>query len=674
MYLVTNYNFLMNGVICTVNEDIVRYVNAASAGDTDAMAKLFSKTLKSSFYLAYRLCGNPTEAVEIVKNAYTRVFCTLSRLKKSEAFEIFMRQNIASVYKEGRTFTFGEAVADTPEGPLEFLSEDVYENDMKRAAVTDAVSDMSDELRSATVLHYYSGMPVTPLARYFGISESAVNSVLSKAKEIIFEKSGSEKPGVQKPGTLPVLNRIFKLEAESVSVNPADVRDIFSYVFEKYSAFKQVENTRNGAGSSGSAGGPAVPRSSGSGSDEPVGIDFDTFIDEPYAKKPVVKKGGFSLDIVKDFISNFNLKRDYRKLIIPAAALLILILLIAGISKAAGKKSNVSVDNTATEIVAEQVAAKWVPGGFEDCSEITYLNENMACFKSVTTQKYGIMDYTGKILIQPRYDTEFRACGTGRDYSNMGKYHVVIKIDNTDYYVSYSNGNAEIAGVHQSHSFEDDTFPANVKYDERDRYFEGYAAAEKNGKWGYVDFEGKKVIPYQYEAVNIVDGGLNALNKYNSDYCRPVTGGLVAVKRDGLMGIVNLKNEVIAEFEYSVIMPGKDGIFIAKKDGTWGVITTGNAVNTFTGVNYLLDTSDDEISTEAGQGDKYYVVIGSGGINIRADADKDAQKIGELSTGSRIKGQGTKVAANGNAWLRIEFNGRYGYVAMNLVREDTSSN
>ena len=247
MYLVTNYNFLMNGVICTVNEDIVRYVNAASAGDTDAMAKLFSKTLKSSFYLAYRLCGNPTEAVEIVKNAYTRVFCTLSRLKKPEAFEIFMRQNIASVYKEGRTFTFGEAVADTPEGPLEFLSEDVYDNDIKRAAVTDAVSEMSDELRSATVLHYYSGMPVTPLARYFGISESAVNSVLSKAKEIIFEKSGSEKPGVQKPGTLPVLNRIFKLEAESVSVNPADVRDIFSYVFEKYSAFKQVENTRNGA-------------------------------------------------------------------------------------------------------------------------------------------------------------------------------------------------------------------------------------------------------------------------------------------------------------------------------------------------------------------------------------------------------------------------------------------
>ena len=128
--LQNNANFLMNGEDFSVNEDIVRYVSAASAGDTDAMAKLFSKTLKSSYYLAYRLSGDHDEAVEITKNAYTRVFCTLPRLKKPEAFEIFMRQNIASVYKEGRKFTFGDALADIPEGQLEFLSEDVYEEDL----------------------------------------------------------------------------------------------------------------------------------------------------------------------------------------------------------------------------------------------------------------------------------------------------------------------------------------------------------------------------------------------------------------------------------------------------------------------------------------------------------------------------------------------------------------
>ena len=659
-----------------MNEDIVRYVSAASAGDTDAMAKLFSKTLKSSYYLAYRLSGDHDEAVEITKNAYTRVFCTLPRLKKPEAFEIFMRQNIASVYKEGRKFTFGDALADVPEGQLEFLSEDVYEDDVKRSAVALAVSDLSDELRSALVLHYYSGMPVTPLARYFNVSESTVNSVLSKAKEVIFDECGSSEPGIQKPGTLPVLNRIFKLEAENIPVNPADVREIFAYVFEKYNTFKQVENIKNGSGATKSPEffGPEIPKSDSKEDTEPEGIDFETFIDTPSAK-PAVAKAGFGIGTIRKFIANFNLKRDYRKLIVAAAALLILILLIAGIAKAAGKHKTDTPDVPVAETVVEQVASKWIPGGFEDCAEITYLNENMACFKSVTTQKYGIMDYNGNILIQPRYDTEFRPCGTGRDYSNMGKYHVVIKSDNTDYYVSYSNGKAEIAGVHQSHSFDDDAFPSNAKYDERDRYFEGLAAAQKNGKWGYVDSEGKRVIPYQYEAVNVTDGGsLNTLNKYNSDYCRPVTGGLIAVKRDGVMGIINLKNEVVAQFEYSMIMPGKDGVFIAKKDGTWGVIATGNAINTFTGVKYLLDASDDEISTEAGQGDKYYIVIGSGGINIRADADKDAQKIGELSTGSRVKGQGTKTAANGNTWLRIEYNGRYGYIAMNLVREDTSSN
>ena len=50
-----------------MNEELVRYVNAAAAGDTNAIAKLYSLTLKSSFYLAFRLCGNVEEALEITR-------------------------------------------------------------------------------------------------------------------------------------------------------------------------------------------------------------------------------------------------------------------------------------------------------------------------------------------------------------------------------------------------------------------------------------------------------------------------------------------------------------------------------------------------------------------------------------------------------------------------------
>ncbi len=147
----------------------------------------------------------------------------------------------------------------------------------------------------------------------------------------------------------------------------------------------------------------------------------------------------------------------------------------------------------------------------------------------------------------------------------------------------------------------------------------------------------------------------------------------MAVKKDGLMGIVTVsrKSKIVADFLFNVIMPGKDGVFIAQKDGKWGFIVTGSAAGTFT-PHYLLDASGD-VTTEPGGVDKYYIVSGSGGINFREDADQNALKKGEIPTGTRLKSLGTKVAADGKTWLKTEFNGQIGYVSMNLVLEDTNS-
>ena len=54
-----------------MNQDIIRYVTAAAHGDTDAMAKLFTSTLKSSYYLALKLSTDHDEAVNITQNAYS---------------------------------------------------------------------------------------------------------------------------------------------------------------------------------------------------------------------------------------------------------------------------------------------------------------------------------------------------------------------------------------------------------------------------------------------------------------------------------------------------------------------------------------------------------------------------------------------------------------------------
>ena len=663
-----------------MNQDIIRYVTAAAQGDTDSMAKLFTNTLKSSYYLALKLTTNPDEAVGITQNAYARAFCTLSSLKRPDAFEIFMRQTIANVFKEGRTFTFGTSVSDTQAGPLEFLSEDVYEDPIKADAALNAVSDLSDELRSAVVLQYYSGMPVSALAKYLGVGEGVVNNVLETAKSVIAERCGSSEPRAD-GGKLPVLNRIFKKEAELINIDGAAVRSMFVYIFDKYQTYMKVAGANTGA-----SDGPSIPSKSTAAAQEEE-IDFDKFVDEPYERKQPAQNG--IIDKVKGFIAGIDFKHlDYKKVGILAAIVLAIIIIIIAAAAHKGKKDDNNA-NTSVNAVNEitDTDYQWKEGGFEQIESIDYVNENFCCIKVTNSSgevKYGLMDYQGNVLINPIYDNPFRACGTGRDYGNTGntssgKYHVVLAIDNVDYYVTYSNGTAMVTQQkHESHSFDNETLPDDVKYDERDRYFEGYAAAEKNGKWGYIDADGKKVIPYQYEAVNFSTdaSSLGTLNKFNCDYCRPVTGGLVAVKNsDGYMGIVSVadkhENETVVPFEYTMILPGKNGVFIAQKNGVWGTILTGNAIITYpSGVKVTIDTEDD-ITTDASTEDTYYIVSGNGGINVRSDADANATKIGELAAGTRVKGTGTKLAANGNTWLRIEYNGQYGYVAMSLLVPDT---
>ena len=108
-----------------MSENIIQYVVAAGNGDTDAMAKLYSKTLKASYFLASTLCGDKQEAAEITKKAYARAFCNIDKLKKPEAFEIWMKQNVAAAYRETRKFVFSDADAGAVENSSEFLPEAV---------------------------------------------------------------------------------------------------------------------------------------------------------------------------------------------------------------------------------------------------------------------------------------------------------------------------------------------------------------------------------------------------------------------------------------------------------------------------------------------------------------------------------------------------------------------
>ena len=716
---------LLIGVDLKVSENIILFVEAARSGDTDAMAKLYSKTLKAAYFLADTLSAGDGSAMDITKKAYAKAFCSVDKLKRPEAFEIWMKQNVAAVFKEGKKFVFADADAGASESSSEFLSEEIFEDEEKSAAVIKAVAGLKTELRTAVVLHYYNGMPVAALAKFLGVSESTANALLGKARAEIVSAADVEVSG-ESNGSLPVLTKILQRAASAATIDNANVRDIFIYAIDAYEASKPVVTVQDEtpvkeeempaeeavAESAPEekpepetpAASPAdnvisfkqkineildkenVPSSEEQSeaqvdeAEESENLDIPAFVSTEPSEEAERAVEQFSEYEKREKPVNSGSKKkinlNKKTIGIVCACLIALVVICVGISKiAGGNKPDVPSKNDGSSGAVNAISAgyEWKAGGFAECGEIEYLDENCAKFKSASTGKYGLLDYQGNIILQPYYDGFIR-CSYGRDYSNRGSYHSLVQIGSEFYEFTVNNGEASISETpHVAHIPEEDEM-GDTAYDERDRYFEGYAAARKDGLWGYVSQEkDKKVIPYEYEAVNDLQASAAAA----SDYCRPVTGGLIAVKKDGMMGIIDLENEIVVPFEYTSIMPGSGGVFIACKGGTWGVILVGDAVASFKGVSISVDPdatvpSNGETTTSSSANNLgSYTVISETGANVRDDAGAEFNKIGELDYGDTVVAYDTKTAKDtGKKWIKIKYNGQYGWVAMSNVEEE----
>ncbi len=727
-----------------MSENIIKYVIDAGNGDTDAMAKLYSRTLKASYFLANTLSAGDGSAKEITEKAYARAFRTIDKLKKPEAFEIWMKQNVALTYKDTQKFVFGDAEAGTAEVSFDFLPESVLDDEEMSSKIIEAIYALKPVLRTAVVLHYNNGMPVQALAKFLGVSESTANALISKARTEILNYCSLEAAAPEQTKSLPVLTRILQRKAVETAIDNADVRDIFIYAIDEYEASKPaVIPAEEPAKDAPDAEEPAEEKAAEPDvkAEEPAEAPEETKEPEKVAEEPTIVASNVidfkqkineildsenipsneekTVDInshsdeekadeadVPAFVStqpavseatldNFAEKphtpkpepknpkfKINPKLIGIVCAVLVVVIIIAvavgGKDKPDTSKTTNSENANPSVTQAAEVSAdgyKWVAGGFEECTELTYLNENYMIFKSAKTDKYGLLDYQGNIVLQPHF-AGFRSCSDGRDYSQRNNYHVLVMFeDGQEYELVVNNGVAEPSSTpHVDHRYNDtDKLPDDVAYDERDRYFEGYAAARKDDKWGYVSLDGdKKVIKYEYETVN--DLVFTAYQAY--DYCRPVTNGLIPVKKDGKMGIINLKNKTVVEFEYENIMPGSDGVFIACKDGVWGVILVGDAVASFKGVNIQTvaaeDPSNPDTQEEGPIGS--YKVVSRDGANVRKDAGADYDKVTELAYGDVVAGYTTKTAENGNDWLCIKYEGEYAYVAMSNLEKVESDN
>lgn len=224
-----------------MNDNIISYVLAAGNGDTDAMAKLYSMTLKGTFFLASKLCDTEADAVDVTRKAYAKAFCSIDKLKKPEAFEIWMKQMVSTYYKDSCKFVFTDADGGALEPDCDFLPEAILTNEEDAAKVVSAIATLSPERRTALVLYYNNGMPVAVLSRFLGVSESTANAILCKARNEVVAKSGIKAPDYPELSTLPVLTRLFQKLASEMAIEPSIVRDMFIFIVDAVDAAKPSE-------------------------------------------------------------------------------------------------------------------------------------------------------------------------------------------------------------------------------------------------------------------------------------------------------------------------------------------------------------------------------------------------------------------------------------------------
>lgn len=150
--------------------------------------------------------------------------------------------------------------------------------------------------------------------------------------------------------------------------------------------------------------------------------------------------------------------------------------------------------------------------------------------------KYGAMDWKGNILIQPLYE----GCdnGTLRDTSNFFAFGR-----------TYNRGwilfDKKTAKRISSKEY-DVIYPLHM----------GFCGVIKNDKWGFVDMNGKEILPCEYEET--------------SDF---FSNGYAHVKKR-FWGIINNKGKVVVPCKYeSIGSPvNKDGLIKAKLNGKYGYV------------------------------------------------------------------------------------------------------
>lgn len=216
-------------------------------------------------------------------------------------------------------------------------------------------------------------------------------------------------------------------------------------------------------------------------------------------------------------------------------------------------------------------------------------------FPVYTNDKWGVIDSSGNIIINPEYDEyiiipdntkPIFVCTVNVDYDKNTYDTKVINDKNEELFTDY------------------DLVEAIENYDSSNNlwYAPSILKVSKDGKYGLIDTSGSVLVQCEYDSITALKGVDNSL----------------LTEKDGKYGIIDNVGTVIIENNYSKIEPisdrYEDGYIVENENGKMGVINFTKTV--------AVEAKYDDIKNVYGNG-KYYIVKEGNDWEI---IDTDAKK------------------------------------------------
>lgn len=346
------------------------------------------------------------------------------------------------------------------------------------------------------------------------------------------------------------------------------------------------------------------------------------------------------------------------------------------------------------------------------------------CFKIKQNGKYGIIDYNGKIVIKPKYDSivairnssDFVATGKDSDgetvqtYINYNDFSVESSYRkyNTlryEYLWNATDNSAVFVQNDNGEIYKDDlkaALPESVRgvkdvdgeyvgngtyglyingknimgmiYSGAGCFSNGMAAFKSNGVWGYIDSNGKTVLPFGYDAVK----GYSAFGGEDTPY--ESYDGYVTVTKDGKFGVFTNEGKAVTDMSYEGATPVVGGRAYILKDGKWGLASFGDSSDATARTDVTTATKPEETTAEkptekttenttaeettTAEGAGNYVV-NTDGLKLRTDAGTQNDIILELSEGTVLT-----IDRVSDGWGHTYYDGNEGWVSLDYVDKE----